>query len=87
MVIATGLASAASGFSALFFGYSRHFALAMVLALGAPEAVRRCLPKNVAANAKLTTWSSARGEPYVVVNRIAVEELAAWYFGDWEVVR
>jgi hypothetical protein len=30
---------------------------------------------------------SANPEKYVVVNRIAVEELEAWYFGDWEAVR
>jgi hypothetical protein len=23
----------------------------------------------------------------VVVNRLAIEELEAWYFGDWEAVR
>jgi hypothetical protein len=26
-------------------------------------------------------------EKYVVVNRIAIEELEAWFFGDWEAVR
>lgn len=25
--------------------------------------------------------------PWAVVNRIAIEELEAWYFGDWEAVR
>lgn len=40
-----------------------------------------------AATAKLTPRSRARGKSYVVVNRIAIEELEAWYFGDWEAVR
>jgi hypothetical protein len=43
----------------------------------------------IAAEAKLTTLSVARAKkkPPVVINRIAVEELEAWYFGDWEAVR
>lgn len=43
--------------------------------------------EKVAAAAKLTTRSRARGRSYIVVNRIAIEELEAWYFGDWEAVR
>jgi hypothetical protein len=43
--------------------------------------------EQIAADAKLTTRSGAEGKPYVVVNRIAIEELEAWYFGDWEAVR
>ena len=36
-----------------------------------------------AAEARLLTKSAARvGESFVVVNRIVVEELEAWYFGD-----
>lgn len=27
------------------------------------------------------------GEEWTVVNRLAIEELEAWYFGDWEAVR
>ncbi|HEY0482032.1 MAG TPA: DUF4276 family protein [Kofleriaceae bacterium] len=42
----------------------------------------------VAAQAGLATRSAARGAAsYVVVNRLAIEELEAWYFGDWEAVR
>lgn len=43
--------------------------------------------EKAASAAELTTRSRARGKPYVVVNRIAIEELEAWYFGDWEAVR
>lgn len=42
--------------------------------------------ENMAAEAGLATRSSARGGPFVVVNRIAIEELEAWYFGDWQAV-
>lgn len=45
---------------------------------------------GVATRAGLTTRSAARhvtGSPWQLVNRIAIEELEAWYFGDWEGVR
>lgn len=42
--------------------------------------------EKIAANAKLATRSVAK-KTYVVVNRIAIEELEAWFFGDWEAVR
>ncbi len=38
------------------------------------------------SNVKLLTRSKARGRAWQVVNRIVVEELEAWYFGDWEAV-
>lgn len=31
--------------------------------------------------------TGAGGAPWQLVNRIAIEELEAWYFGDWEAVR
>lgn len=37
--------------------------------------------------AGLPTRTFTKGAPYVVVNRLAVEELEAWYFGDWDAVR
>lgn len=37
--------------------------------------------------AGLRTRSAAAGGRWQLVNRIAVEELEAWYFGDWEAVR
>ena len=40
-----------------------------------------------AKNEGLATRSSPVGGRYVVVNRLAIEELEAWYFGDWEAVR
>lgn len=40
-----------------------------------------------AAAAGLKTRSQAGGMPWQVVNRIAIEELEAWYFGDWAAVR
>lgn len=43
--------------------------------------------ESVATAAGLRTRSGAKGTPWQVVNRIAIEELEAWYFGDWEAVR
>lgn len=43
--------------------------------------------EEMAKTAGLRTRTSARGSLYSVVNRIAVEELEAWYFGDWKAVR
>jgi hypothetical protein len=43
--------------------------------------------EKIAADAGLLTRSTAGNKPYVVVNRLAIEELEAWYFGDWEAVR
>ena len=43
--------------------------------------------ENTASQANLLTRSRASGRPWQVVNRIAIEELEAWYFGDWEAVR
>lgn len=42
---------------------------------------------QVTADAGLMSKSRAGALPYQVLNRIAVEELEAWYFGDWEAVR
>jgi len=44
--------------------------------------------ENVAAVCGLRTRSTAtKGEVYSVVNRLAIEELEAWYFGDWQAVK
>ncbi len=40
----------------------------------------------VAAEAGLMTRTASRGHPCQVINRIVVEELEAWFFGDWESV-
>ena len=39
-----------------------------------------------AGRAGLSTRSTARGGAWQLVNRIVVEELEAWYFGDWNAV-
>lgn len=43
--------------------------------------------EQAAAQAGLVTRSAAGGRDYTVVNRVVIEELEAWYFGDWEAVR
>ncbi len=42
---------------------------------------------QAASVAGLSTRSSVAGRAVEVVNRIAIEELEAWYFGDWPAVR
>lgn len=41
----------------------------------------------IAQRAGLRSRSRSGGLPWQLVNRIAVEELEAWYFADWEAVR
>lgn len=43
--------------------------------------------ESMVANAGLRTRSRAGKLTGQVVNRIAIEELEAWYFGDWHAVR
>ena len=43
--------------------------------------------ESTALRAGLRTRSRSAGEPWQLVNRIAIQELEAWYFGDWEAVR
>ena len=43
--------------------------------------------ESIASGANLRTRSQASGRPWQLVNRVVVEELEAWYFGDWEAVR
>jgi hypothetical protein len=43
--------------------------------------------EQAARNAPLQTRSAAGRSLWQVVNRIAIEELEAWYFGDWAAVR
>ena len=40
----------------------------------------------MARRAKLRTRSGAGKQPWQLVNRIAIEELEAWFFGDWPAV-
>ncbi len=49
----------------------------------------RQLKQRLEADARaagLATRSSNPSGPFEVVNRIAIEELEAWYFGDWQAV-
>lgn len=43
--------------------------------------------EHMAAIAGMQTRTQAGGPTYQVVNRLAIEELEAWYFGDWDAVR
>lgn len=43
--------------------------------------------EKMAADAMLRTRSNAGKQSYQIVNRLAIEELEAWYFGDWEAVK
>jgi hypothetical protein len=40
-----------------------------------------------ATGAGLRTRTNSGGEPWQVVNRIVIEELEAWFFGEWSAVR
>lgn len=43
--------------------------------------------EEIADSSDLRTRSQTGGASWQVVNRIVIEELEAWYFGDWEAVR
>ena len=43
--------------------------------------------ENAASQSGLQTRTQAKDVSWEVVNRIAIEELEAWYFGDWKAVR
>ncbi len=45
--------------------------------------------EQIAKSSGLRTRSRSRAgtQPWHIANRIAVEELEAWYFGDWDAVR
>lgn len=43
--------------------------------------------EDIATRAGLISKSRSGGNPWQLVNRIAIEELEAWYFGDWDAVR
>ncbi len=43
--------------------------------------------ERMASNAGFWSRSAAGGRPYQVVTRLAIEELEAWYFGDWVAVK
>lgn len=43
--------------------------------------------ETAAAQAGLSTRSRPARGTHRVINRLAIEELEAWYFGDWEAVQ
>jgi hypothetical protein len=43
--------------------------------------------ESVTQHAGLVSRTRAASSTWQLVNRIAIEELEAWYFGDWEAVR
>lgn len=42
--------------------------------------------ERIAGEAGLRSRSHSTAQPYQLVNRLAIEELEAWYFGDWDAV-
>ena len=42
--------------------------------------------EQAAAGAGLSSRTTAGERPWQVANRVAIEELEAWYFGEWEAV-
>ena len=48
--------------------------------------LKACLERS-ADEAGLITRTRAESDVYTVANRLAIEELEAWYFGDWTAVR
>jgi hypothetical protein len=42
--------------------------------------------ERTASSVGLSTRAHPRGRVYQVVNRVVIEELEAWFFGDWEAV-
>ncbi len=42
--------------------------------------------EQIASHAGLISRSAANGRQYAIVNRLAIEELESWYFGDWSAV-
>ena len=43
--------------------------------------------EQTAATSELLTRTQATSQSWEVINRIVVEELEAWYFGDWDAVK
>ncbi len=43
--------------------------------------------EKIATKAGLASRTKPRRGAYAIVNRLAIEELEAWYFGDWQAVK
>ncbi len=50
-------------------------------------AVLKANLESMAIQTGLTTRNRAENRAYKIVNRLAIEELEAWYFGDWKAVK
>ncbi|SLM31930.1 conserved hypothetical protein [Desulfamplus magnetovallimortis] len=51
------------------------------------ETLKQQLEQNALEAGFTTKTSAATGQRFKVTNRIVIEELEAWYFGDWNAVR
>lgn len=51
------------------------------------NALKVRLERIAAAAGLMTKTQAGPGQPFQVVNRIAIEELEAWFFGDWAAVQ
>jgi hypothetical protein len=51
------------------------------------EQLKQELETHAAAAGLATRSTAPANTPWIVVNRLAIEELEAWYFGDWDAVR
>ena len=49
--------------------------------------LKQVMEKVAADSGLLSKTRAGHGKAFQVVNRIAIEELEAWYFGDWPAVR
>ena len=47
----------------------------------------KCMLEEICKNAGLRSKRASGDSDWQVVTRIAIEELEAWYFGDWQAVR
>ncbi len=51
------------------------------------KALKRELEKHCATAGLLTRTAAKVGQKFKVTNRIVIEELESWYFGDWQAVK
>ena len=51
------------------------------------EDLKRCLETIAAQSGLISKSSGRRDSRFQVVNRIVIEELESWFFGDWEAVQ
>ncbi len=51
------------------------------------EDLKRCLETIAAQSGLISKSSGRRDSRFQVVNRVVIEELESWFFGDWEAVQ